>query len=275
MEIPSLTPVVKRNLIGFDEIGIFYDYTDQCNAKSIEIYEAYKFIINKYRKIQIENTFLTIARTLKAHADYPILMGCYYMRVLEENEVEVLNLINEIKKHKKDSYYLRGYVSVLKVAHQLIAMGKKIDLPKQSETKTPDIIVKKRFGRKIEIDVKQRGIYQMEYLIKKYINEIINPNNRIEPISINASAEDEIKKTRLINVIKDGFEQADTLIIDESFNLAGIGGLFIANEIKPNKKIFKSIKVKRNRLIFMSHLCGKFNFISINMKKTLKKKLFN
>ncbi|GAH92874.1 unnamed protein product, partial [marine sediment metagenome] len=74
-------------------------------------------------------------------------------------------------------------------------------------------------------------------IFREELKEIINPNKRIEPISINTSAEDEIKKTRLINVIKDGFEQADTLIIDESFNLAGIGGLFIANEIKANEKI--------------------------------------
>ena len=271
MEIPSLTPVVKRNLIGFDEIGIFYDYTDQYNAKSTDIYEAYNYIINKYKKIQIKELFLKVAKTLEAHTDYPLLMGCYYMRALEENEIEVLNLINEIKKHKKDRDYLRGYVSVLKVAHFLIVMGKKIEFPKQSKSKTSDIIVKKRFGRKIKIDVKRRGFYQMEYLIKKNINEIINPNKRIEPISINTSAEDEIKKTRLINGIMDGFEQADTLIIDESFNLAGIGGLFIANEIKANEKISETIKIKKKRLIFMSHINGKFSFISINMRKILKK----
>ena len=75
----------------------------------------------------------------------------------------------------------------------------------------------------------------------------------------------------MINVIKDGFEQADTLIIDESFNLAGIGGLFIANEIKANEKISETIKVKKKRLIFMSHINGKSSFISINMRKILKK----
>jgi hypothetical protein len=35
------------------------------------------------------------------------------------------------------------------------------------------------------------------------------------------------------------------LIIDKSFNLTRIGGLFIANEIKANEKISEPIKVKK------------------------------
>lgn len=236
---------IKENMIGFN--NCYYDYSDIYGANAQDIQESYNYMIKKYDKINLRELFETIYDNLGSHAHYSILMGCYYMYNLEVRGVSTKNIIDELKKHKNDKNYVRSYDSVLKVAYYLVSLGKKIEFPNRSDKKTADIYVKKILNRKIKIEVKRRGLLQLE----NYLTKIIDKIKSGEVIkSINKCSQDELTKSNLKYVIKKAFEQADIVLIDESFNILGIGGEFIADTFRKNSLIKKKFKLKRGRLVF-------------------------
>lgn len=255
---------IKENMIGFNQC--YYDYSYVYGANAQDIKEAYNFLINKYDKNDLRGLFATIYDNLGPHADYPILMGCYYMYNLEVKGVSTKNIIDELKKHKNDKNYVRSYVSVLKVAHYLVNLRKKIEFPNRSNNKTTDIIVKKRFNRKIKIEVKRRGLQQLENFFTKLIGKI-KSGEVIEPKSIKECSENELTKSNLKYVIKKAFKQADIILIDESFNILGIGGEFIVDYLRKNAQIKTKFKLKKGRLVFFSMYEGKLTFIEHKVKE--------
>ncbi len=255
---------IKENMIGFN--NCYYDYSDIYGASAKDIQESFNYMIKKYNKINLRELFETIYDNLGPHADYTILMGCYYMHNLEVKGVSTKNVIDELKKHKSDKNYVRSYVSVLKVAHYLVNLGKKIEFPYRSSNKTADIYVKKRFNRKIKIEVKRRGLQQIENYITKKIDKIIS-GEVILPKSIKKCSQDELTKSNLRNVIEKAFKQADVVLIDESFNIMGIGGEFVANTLRKNSSIKKKIKLKKRSLFFFSIYRGNLSFIKYKIKQ--------
>ncbi len=274
-QITSLNIEIRENLIGFREIGVFNDYTTNYNVNATEIKLCYDYIISNYQ--QMEKTFLKIFKAYQKQSFSPvttILLGAYYLKYLEDNSVDIINNINELKKQKNNFIYVSNFLSVLKVSFYLVSNNFIIEFPKRNKHEKgllPDIIVWKK-KKKLSIDVKSRGVLQMQLLVERQVARINNPEFPNEWISIKQGAFNEVEKSKLKFQIAKGFKQADIVIIDESSNLTGIGGMFIVDELFHNPSIYPDkFKLKKNNLVFFALHGGKFKFIEMRLDKELKK----
>ncbi|MHA1695736.1 MAG: hypothetical protein ACTSUG_10760 [Candidatus Helarchaeota archaeon] len=273
--ISKLQLKVEGNCIGFEGIGIG-DYYNNFKLRANQLKEAYEYLVSKYPFI--ENIFLTIVNTIINNNFGPngiILLSCYYLKYLEDKNIDILNYINELRKHKKDFDYLLSSLSVLKIAFFLTEKNIKIKFPQRKKDQpSPDIIAQKN-GIEFKIDVKGRGAIQLKRLAYKCISEIKDPNQQNRWHSFDRGIQYELEKSSLRKIVKDAFleQKIDILIIDETNNLFQLGGIFLIKKMFNNVKKDKTFSLVKNNLVFCSFFNGSFNCIEINKDSFLKETL--
>lgn len=145
--------IIKDNHIGFEETGIS-DYYDNFKIRSIQLKEAFECIISRYP--DIKELFINLANTLLRNNFGPngtILLGCYYLKCVEDKGVDIKNLISEFRKHNRDPDYLLSSISVLKIGYYFTSRCIRIEFPsKNKKVSNLDIIVwKSKENFKVEI----------------------------------------------------------------------------------------------------------------------------
>ena len=215
-QITSLTIEIRENLIGFKEFGVYNDYSTDYNANATEIKLSYEYIISNYQRM--EETFLKIFKAYQKKSFSPIttiLLGAYYLKYLDDRGVDIINIINELKKQKNNFIYVSSFLSVLKVSFFFVSNNYTIEFPKGKKNQKgllPDIIVWNN-KKKFTVDVKSRGVPQMLSLAERQVARIKNPELPNEWVSIKQGAFNEVDKSMLKLQIAKGFDQADMILM--------------------------------------------------------------
>lgn len=266
IKISELRLKIKDNLIGFDNLGMG-DYSDNYNVNSNQLRESYIYIVSEYP--YLEDIFLIIVNTVINNNFNPcgiVLLSAYYIKKIEENGINIKNYIGELRKHKRDSDYLLSSLSVLRVGFYLTEREINLEFPTRKKGQTnPDIIVHIN-DEEYKIDIKGRGAAQLKKLAYQFASVIKNPDRPSELHSFDEGIQDELEKSELRRIVEKAFteQKVDMLIIDETYNLFQIGGIFMISEIQGRIKEIDTFSFNKNNLIFCSFFNGNFKCIEIN-----------
>lgn len=265
-KISELRLKIRDNLIGFDNLGIS-DYRDNYNVNSTQLRESYIYIVSEYP--YLEEIFLIIVNTVIKNNFNPcgiVLLSAYYLKKIEENGINIINYIGELRKHKSDSDFLLSSPSVLRVGFYLTEREINFEFPTRKNSQTnPDIIVHIN-DEEFKIDIKGRGAVQLKNLAYQFACVIKNPDRPSEWHSFDEGIQDELQKSELRRIVEKAFteQKVDMLIIDETYNLFQIGGIFMISEIQGSIKEIDTFSFHKNNLIFCSFFNGNFKYIEIN-----------
>lgn len=264
--ISELKLKIKDNLIGFEKLGMS-DYTDNYNVNSKELKESYLYILSKYPFL--EGIFLNIINTVTNNNFNPcgiILLSAYYLKKIEDKNIEIHNYISELRKHKRDSDYLLSTLSVLKVGFYLMEQNITFEFPpKKKNQANPDLIVYIS-SETFKIDVKGRGVSQLKRLSYQFASVINFPDQSNDWYSFDEGIEDELFRSELRRIIRKAFteQNVDMLIIDETYNLFQLGSVFMIEEMQGNNQKNNIFSFKKNNIIFCSFFNGNFRYFEIN-----------
>lgn len=273
IKISELRLKIRDNLIGFDNLGMG-DYSDNYNVNSNQLRESYIYIVSEYP--YLEDIFLIIVNTVINNNFNPcgiVLLSAYYLKKIEENGINIINYIGELRKHKRDSDYLLSSLSVLRVGFYLTEKEINFEFPTRKKGQTnPDIIVHIN-DEEFKIDIKGRGAAQLKKLAYQFTCVIKNPDRPSEWHSFDEGIQDELEKSELRRIVEKAFteQKVDMLIIDETYNLFQIGGIFMISEIQGSIKEFDTFSFNKNNLIFCSFFNGNFKCFEINKDVFLEK----
>jgi len=266
IKISELRLKIRDNLIGFDILGMD-DYSDNYNVNSNQLRESYIYIVSEYP--YLEDIFLNIINTVINNNFNPcgiVLLSAYYIKKIEENGINIKNYISELRKHKCDSDYLLSSLSVLRVGFYLTDREINFEFPTRKKGQTnPDIIVHIN-DEEFKIDIKGRGAVQLKKLAIQFASAIKNPDQPSEWHSFDEGIQDELEKSELRRIVEKAFteQKVDMLIIDETYNLFQIGGIFMISEIQGSIKEIDTFSFNKNNLIFCSFFNGNFKCFEIN-----------
>jgi len=181
-------------------------------------------------------------------------------------KINIINYIGELRKYKCDSDYLLSSLSVLRVGFYLTEREINFEFPTRKKGQTnPDIIVHIN-DEEFKIDIKGRGAAQLKKLAYQFASVIKNPDRPSEWHSFDKGIQDELEKSELRRIVEKAFteQKVDMLIIDETYNLFQIGGIFMISEIQRRIKEIDTFSFNKNNLIFCSFFNGNFKCIEIN-----------
>jgi len=266
IKISELKLRIKDNLIGFEHLSMG-DYTDNYNVNSTQLQESYIYIVSKYP--YLKNVFLNIVNIVINNNFDPcgiILLSTYYLQQIEESSINIINYINELRKHKRDSDYLLSSLSVLRVGFHLMKNNINFEFPPRKKGQAnPDIIVNIN-NEYFKIDIKGRGASRLKRLAFQFASVIENPNHPNEWHSFDEGIQDELEKSELRRLVEKAFteQKVDMLIIDETYNLFQIGGIFMLSEMDERNPESNIFSFKKDNLIFCSFFNGKFRYFEIN-----------
>jgi len=281
INIPELKLVIENNCIGFE--GMCIGELTNINIPPNQLKEAYESIISKYP--DIKNLLLTIANTIINNGVEPggtILILCYYLKYLEDNGINTVNLINEFKKQKRNPEYLLSSLSVPKIGCYLANQDIDFEFPKKPKKvkgqPSPDIIIHQN-GVDLKVDVKGRGVAQLKRLAYEFISIIKDPNKTSEWRSFDEGIETELTHSELRRIVKKAFlkQKVDIVIIDETNNLFQIGGVFMLKEMSEKTEEEETFRLVKNNVIFCSNFGGNLKCFEIDkdifLKDTLPQKI--
>ncbi len=218
--------------------------------------------------------FSQVSKTLVKNSLDPSLkpiLTAYHCNFLEKRGVNVSNFLDEINSHEEDLNYLAGFLSVLEIAHYLVSKKHPIEFPRhiqQQGVKDPDLICWVR-RKRITIDVKCRGVQNTLKLGRAFAEDIHSGKVPSWEKSVDQAVSDEILKSKLMERVLKGLQQADMVIFDESFNIDGIGARFFANSISPKSHYQNSFHIEKNNVVFFQHNNGNFQFLEVRLRRTL------
>jgi len=266
IKISELRLKISDNLIGFDILGMG-DYSENYNVNSNQLRESYIYIVSEYP--YLEDIFLNIVNTVINNNFNPcgiVLLSAYYLMKIEENGINIINYISELRKHKRDSDYLLSSLSVLRVGFYLMEKNINFEFPPRKKGQAnPDIIVYIN-NEEFKIDVKGRGTTQLKKLAYQFVSVIKNPDRPNEWHSFDKGIQDELERSELRRIVEKAFteQKVDMLIIDETYNLFQIGGIFMMSEVQGSNKEIDIFSFNKNDLIFCSFFNGNFKYFEIN-----------
>ncbi|KKN03060.1 hypothetical protein LCGC14_1111460 [marine sediment metagenome] len=243
------------------------DYSDNFNVNSNQLRESYIYIVSEYP--YLKEIFLNIVNTIINNNFNPcgiVLLSAYYLMKIEENGINIINYIGELRKHKCDSDYLLSSLSVLRVSFYLTERKINFEFPTRKKYQNnPDIIVHINDGE-FKIDVKGRGAAQLKKLAYQFANVFKNPGRPSEWHSFDEGIQDELEKSELRRIVENAFteQKVDMLVIDETNNLFQIGSIFMISEMQGSIKEIDTFSFNKNNLIFCSFFGGNFKCIEIN-----------
>ena len=182
------------------------DYSDNYNVNSAQLQESYKYIISKYP--YLKNVFLNIVNTVinnNFDSCGIILLSTYYLQQIEESNINIINYIKELGKHKRDSDYLLSSLSVLRVGFHLMKNNINFKFPPRKKGQAnPDIIVNTN-NEFFKLDIKGRGASQLKRLAFQFALVIKNPDHPNEWHSFDEGIQEELEKSELRRIVKKAF----------------------------------------------------------------------
>ncbi len=207
IKISELRLKIRDNLIGFDILGMG-DYSDNYNVNSNQLRESYIYIVSEYP--YLEDIFLNIVNTVINNNFNPcgiVLLSAYYLMKIEENGINIINYISELRKHKRDSDYLLSSLSVLRVGFHLMEKNINFEFPPRKKGQAnPDIIVYIN-NEEFKIEVKGRGAAQLKKLAYQFVSVIKNPDRPNEWHSFDKGIQDELERSELRRIVEKAFTE--------------------------------------------------------------------